>query len=135
MARRDREGPGGGVVDLGALGRAQETPMDLSGEQPAFYANDCQPSIETEGNVTLTFRYLGPDGASQPVRVAMPTGLFVQLMSMTPKIVEESVKRYYAQAQRLADYLRGVTETATAMRDSARPSATTTPIEQGRRDG
>lgn len=111
--------PGAGAVDLDALRRGGELPP-LTGEPIAFYANDVQPSVETEGNVTLMFRWLGPDGASQPVHVSIPAGLLLTLTMLAPQVVEQAAIRYQKQADGMRQFLQGAQETVADVQQTRR---------------
>jgi hypothetical protein len=114
---RDKGGerpPVDGGLDLGALRGPQVQSQDRSGEESGFYVNDVQPTVETDGGITLGFAHLGPAGRSNEVRVTLPAGLFAELVSLAPDLLTAATERHAKQAQRLAAFLRGAQQAAQA---------------------
>lgn len=125
-------GGGGPVVDLGALkGRAQQEgpPEALTGEPIGFYSNDCTPTVQSDGSITLTFRSgstqmmptpQGPmpvKALTDPVRVTIPAGLFASLAQASPAVLGDAAERMTDQAARLTQFVDGGLARARAARD------------------
>lgn len=154
MGRGVPIGPGG-VPDLGAL-KAQAAAGEGSGQRkvsqeeelaqlqqmlaasapemkPGVFVNDVQPTVETNGTVTLIFSYQSRIGASEPVIVHMPAGVFLALASNSRAIADAALELSAVHDSKVSAYLSGARapmersdhsgapppdlETARAMRD------------------
>lgn len=72
------------------------------------YANDIQPTVETDGSVTLFFRHLRGGEASDTVAVTLPGGLFLALVGMAGQILPAAHQRMLKQSKQLGDALAAV---------------------------
>ncbi len=92
----------GGIPDLGALGRersgAQDEAAPVYVPGKAYYANDATASIDPGGCVTVEFFFRSNQAVHDPVTVAMPVAVYMQLAALAPQ-VREAVTQALEQAQ------------------------------------
>lgn len=86
----------GRAVDVDPRAREPQA-GDVPPVQP-FYVNDVQPTVETDGQITLVCAYQGSGGTGEAVAITMPFGLFVEVAHSLPNLVAHSAARALKQA-------------------------------------
>jgi hypothetical protein len=111
MARNEK--PGGEAPPRELLGMAThlgEPRVHQPGEFPAaatsVYANDVQPVVETDGNLTLLFRHNSRGGEGPVLGITLPMGLFMELCQLGPQFAVGAAERYLKQGQDMATIAR-----------------------------
>jgi hypothetical protein len=111
MARGDKGRPDkppremlGMAADLGDV-RVYE-PGEFAPAATSVYANDCQPIVESDGNLTVLFRHNTRGGEGPVTGITMPMGLFMELCQLGPQFAVGAAERYLKQGQDMATIAR-----------------------------
>jgi hypothetical protein len=118
---------GGAVPDLGALRSGSSVDIPITGERPAVYVNDIQPSVGPDGTVALECRFLSRTGMSEAVVIVLPPGLFLELLSNGGPVLQAALERTQASAKSVGEYLDQIRGTLQTMRQG--------PVQAERRGG